>query len=72
MPRPVSRFDALDPAQRFAGEEDDAKSVSEALRAVLLFLTIVGFLAWAGVVEGASAGGHHRAAPDPSETRKAG
>ena len=51
MSLPLSRLDALEPARRLAAEGDDAKSVGEAMRAVLLFLIIMGFLAWAGVAE---------------------
>lgn len=36
-------------ARRAAPDDDDAKSIAQALRAVLVFLALVGFLAWAGI-----------------------
>jgi hypothetical protein len=33
-------------------DDDDARSVAQALRAVLLFLALAGFVAWVGIAQG--------------------
>jgi hypothetical protein len=47
----LSSLDALESARPAQMDGDDAKSVGEALRATLLFLVIIGFLAWAGAAD---------------------
>lgn len=53
--RPRSSTDAAI-ARRAAPDDDDANSIAQALRAVLVFLALVGFLAWAGIAESISLG----------------
>jgi hypothetical protein len=47
----LSSLDAVDAARRADPEQDDARSVAAALRATLVFLAIIGLLAWAGIAE---------------------
>ena len=62
----LSSLDPLEPMRPTDAEGDDAKSVGEALRATLLFLAIIGFLAWAGVADAQpSCAPHHVAAAGP-------
>jgi len=66
MALPLSSLDPLEPMRPTSAEGDEAKSVGEALRATLLFLAIIGFLAWAGAADAQpSCAPHHVAAADP-------
>jgi hypothetical protein len=50
--RSLPRTNAALARRRVAADDEDAKSVAQALRAVLVFLALVGFLAWAGIAAG--------------------
>ena len=66
MALPLSSLDPLKPMRPTGAEGDDAKSVGEALRATLLFLAIIGFLAWAGAADAQSSyAPHHVPAAHP-------
>lgn len=62
MALPLSRLDPLEPMRPTSAEGDDAKSVAAALRATLLFLAIIGFLAWAGAADAQPPGAPHQVA----------
>ena len=51
MALPLSDRDPLAPISPTGADRDDAQSVGDALRATLLFLAILGFLAWAGAAD---------------------
>jgi hypothetical protein len=61
MALPLSSLDPLEPMRPAGaeGDRDDAKSVAAALRATLLFLAIIGFLAWAGAADAQPPGVPH-------------
>lgn len=52
MTRPLAGRDATTTPRRASGDDDDAKSVAQALRAVLLFLALAAFVAWTGIAAG--------------------
>jgi hypothetical protein len=68
MSLPLSQLDALEPMRRLVSEGDDARSVGEAMLAVLLFLIIMGFLAWAGVADASAPGLPSSTASPPART----